>query len=151
MTHLSDLFLSRAWFRLLPDLEGNVLVSGASDDAIAAQTSDGESILVYVPTARTITVDLSNVSSNMARAWWYDPTNGSNSMIGTVPATGTRSFTSPGRRVLVVDDFLKSLPAPGTVPYPIPEFGAPPSGRGASVPRGVPGFAGSGAESLASR
>jgi hypothetical protein len=126
MAHLSDLFLSRAWFRLVPDLGGTVLVSGASDDAIAAQTSDGESILVYVPTSRNITVDLTDLSSNTARAWWFDPGSGAISALGTMPATGTRSFSAPGRRVLVIDDVLKSLPEPGSAPYPIPEpAGAP--------------------------
>jgi hypothetical protein len=121
MKHLSDLFLSRAWFRLVPDTTGAVLVSGASDDANAAQTSDGESIVVYVPSSRTIGVNLAGLATNVARAWWFDPANGNGSAIGLLQATGTQSFSAPGRRLLVVDDAAANLPPPGSQRYELPE------------------------------
>jgi hypothetical protein len=43
--------------------------------ATAARTSDGSSVLVYLPTISTITLDMSKLSS-LATARWYDPTNG---------------------------------------------------------------------------
>jgi Protein of unknown function (DUF4038)/Putative collagen-binding domain of a collagenase len=113
MGHLADLFHSRAWFRLMPDYAGDVLVSGAGSDGLAASTSDGDSILVYVSSARTIMVDLSGLDGTMARGWWFDPSNGSRSEIGLFFSSGVMSFTSPGRRLLVVDDSSAGLPPPG--------------------------------------
>jgi hypothetical protein len=122
MEHLGRLFLSRAWFRLEPDLTAQVLISGASDDAAAARTSDGESILVYVPTARTIGVNPTLMASSAARGWYFDPANGSVTDLGILSTLGNLNFSVPGRRVLVLDMLQSELPAPGSVPYP---FGAP--------------------------
>jgi hypothetical protein len=137
MEHLADLFLSRAWFRLVPDAGGDVLISGASTDAIAAQTSDGESILVYAPSARTVGVRLTGLASDSARAWWFDPATGNVSSIGVVPATGDRSFAFPGRRVLVIDDEQADLSAPASEPYELPE----PAARDALLILGMLGAA----------
>ncbi len=70
---------------------------GQSDYATAAKTPDGSLVLVYVPTARTLTVNMASLNGP-AVAKWFDPTNGSYSMIpgGPIANSGTHQFTAPG-------------------------------------------------------
>ena len=65
--------------------------------AAAARSSDGSSVLVYLPTIRTITVDMSKLASPVT-ARWYDPTNGEYTNIDGSPFAnaGSRKFTPPG-------------------------------------------------------
>ena len=65
--------------------------------ATAARTSDGSLVMAYMPTIRTITVDMSKLAS-IATARWYDPTNGEYTDIDGSPFanTGSRKFTPPG-------------------------------------------------------
>ena len=64
--------------------------------ATAARTSDGSLVIAYLPTTRTITVDMSKLAS-MATARWYDPTNGAYVNIDGSPVAnmGSRKFTPP--------------------------------------------------------
>jgi hypothetical protein len=116
MGHLADLFASRAWFRLRPDVTGDVVVAGGSG-ATAGITSDGESILVYVSSARTLTIDLSLLSGVNARSWWFDPSDGSSTDLGFSISGGLANFAAPGRGVLVIDDASSGLSRPGSEPY----------------------------------
>jgi hypothetical protein len=65
--------------------------------ATAARTSDGSLVMAYLPTSRTITVDMSKLAS-MATARWYDPTNGAYVKIEGSPGANieSREFTPPG-------------------------------------------------------
>ena len=47
----------------------------SNDCGMAARTSDGSLVLAYMPTSRTITVDMSNLLGPVT-ARWYDPTSG---------------------------------------------------------------------------
>ena len=69
----------------------------SSTCATAARTSDGSSVIAYLPTIRTITVDMSKLAS-LATARWYDPTNGEYTKIDGSPFVnaGSRKFTPPG-------------------------------------------------------
>ena len=119
MTYFRKLFLSRAWDKLVPDTAGTVLTAGrgalGADYAAAARTSDGASIIVYAPSQRALTVDMSKVSGTSARAWWFNPSTGTAALIGDFPTSGARSFTpaAAGDWVLVVDDASLGLAAPG--------------------------------------
>jgi hypothetical protein len=121
MERLGELFLSRAWFRLQPDTSSQLLTSGGGSGAAAAITSDGESLLAYIPTSRSITVDAGDLASLTAHAWYFDPGTGSVSDLGTLSTTAPQSFSVPGRRVLVMDTLESQLPAPASTPYVIPE------------------------------
>jgi hypothetical protein len=85
------------------------------DYLAAARTSDGSTVIAYMPTSRTIHVDMSKVSGNQVKAWWFDPRNGRAAAAGMFPSSGTHEFTPPGEGdwVLVLDDAAKQLPAPG--------------------------------------
>jgi hypothetical protein len=70
----------------------------ASDGcAVAARSFDGSLVMAYMPTIRTITVDMSKLAGP-STARWYDPTSGEYSDVKGSPFanTGTRQFTPSG-------------------------------------------------------
>jgi hypothetical protein len=120
MMYWGRLFRSRRWFDLVPDEKHEVLTAGVGeflgDDYLAAgRTPDGSTVIAYMPTRRTITVDLSKVSGTQAAAWWYDPRTGKATSAGTFPTGGAQTFTpsTEGDWVLVLDDASRKLPPPG--------------------------------------
>ena len=88
-----SLFRSVDWWRLVPDADGSFLVAGRdadtttgslaggfadvleSDRATAAISPDGTVATVYVPTARTVGLDLGRLADGV-RAQWCDPVSG---------------------------------------------------------------------------
>jgi hypothetical protein len=118
LAHVGRLLGSRAHYRLVPDQNHSVLVSGyqsGASYASTARTDDGASVISYIPTARTVTIEMSRVTGTTARGWWYDPRTGAATLIGDMPTTGTRAFTSPTSEdwILVLDDQARNLPPPG--------------------------------------
>ena len=107
--HLKALFEPRAWFDLVPDTTHAVVTGGrgtfastgsvgANDYVTAAGTPDGKLVMAYVPSARTITVDMSQFVG-FVNARWYDPAAGtfSSSTTGSlIPNMGSHDFTTPG-------------------------------------------------------
>ena len=95
------LFGSRHWERLIPDIGHTFLTAGFGSNgptrAVAARANDGPWGAVYVPTARTITLDLSGFSGPV-RAHWYDPTSGAMSAVAGSPLanTGNLMIATPG-------------------------------------------------------
>jgi hypothetical protein len=69
-----------------------------NDYAAAAATPDGTFAVVYIPSGRTVSIDMTKLSKR-AVARWYDPTAGSYSgAFGQpLPDTDLRQFTTPGR------------------------------------------------------
>jgi len=87
-------FIARVLGRLRKHLAiGSITTSTC---VTAARTSDGSLVMAYLPTIRTITVDMSKLAS-VATARWYDPTNGEYTEIDDSPFanTGSRKFTPP--------------------------------------------------------
>jgi len=120
MVRLKALFESRPWHELVPDDKHEVVLDGLGefhglDYLAAARTADGATVIAYMPTARTITVDLSRISGNAAQAWWFNPRTGKTDSIGKRPGGSRQTFTPPseGDWVLVLDDASRNLPAPG--------------------------------------
>lgn len=70
----------------------------ANTYAPAARTLDGTQLVVYMPSIRTITVNLSSLAGRM-RARWYDPTDGTNLDASDAPLVnaGDRQFRPPGK------------------------------------------------------
>jgi len=117
------LFRSREHWLLVPDIKHIVVTAGYGSNSTlttTARTSDGQTIVAYAPNGNrtTLTVDMSKITSaaNRAKCWWFNPSNGSASLIGTVPSLGKRDFTPPdsGDWVLVIDDAKAGLAAPGS-------------------------------------
>jgi hypothetical protein len=108
---MKNLFASRKWYDLVPDQTHTVVTDGYGTPApfgtgsvttdtyaTAARTSDGTLIIVYMPTIRTVTVDLSKLSGPTA-ARWFDPSTGEYIDVSGSPFanTGTRQFTPVGK------------------------------------------------------
>jgi hypothetical protein len=109
LTIWKQFFSSLPWQDLVPDQDHSTVTAGLgtfgdprtrvskSDFCTAARTPDGSLVVAYMPTARTITVNLANLKAP-ADAQWFDPTNGAYTAIpgGPFTNTGTRQFTPPG-------------------------------------------------------
>ena len=128
MSHYRRLFESRRWTELVPDFGHDALVSGfgtpsTTNYAVAAVAVDGSSIVAFLPTSRTVTVDATGLTGDSTRGWWYDPADGTVTDLGTQPR-GTHSYTPPasGDWVLVVDDASIGFAPPGQplVPSELP-------------------------------
>lgn len=91
---------------------------GSKDHVAGARTSDGNTIIAYMPSKRTITVNMSSIRGMKARCWWYNPSDGSATEIGVYPVSGSHNFAprSEGDWVLVIDNDSANLPAPGSEP-----------------------------------
>jgi hypothetical protein len=119
MVHLRSLFLSRPWYELIPDQAHKVVIDGLGefrglDYLSAARTADGRTLIAYIPTPRTFTVDMSQIAGERAKCWWLDPRTGKVKPEDTVPSDGQRQFRTPGDGdwVLVVEDAARDLPPP---------------------------------------
>ncbi len=109
-THWKNFFARLPWHDLRPDQAHAVVTAGLgkrgdqstrvsqSDYLTAAATPDGDLVIAYMPTVRTITVNMASLKSP-ATAKWFDPTNGDYIPIAAAPLanSGTRQFTPPGK------------------------------------------------------
>ncbi len=125
MVHVKTLFESRPWYDLIPDQQHTVVTDGlgefnGTDYLAAAMTRDGTTLIAYMPTARTISVDLAKFNGTAVASWWFDPRNGTAVPAGEFAAGRPQSFTPPGGSdwVLVLDDAAQRLPAPGRTTKP---------------------------------
>ena len=117
MERLYGFFSLRPWYQLVPDEKHEVVVDGLGefygmDYLTAARASDGSTVMAYMPTSRTIAVQMNSISGKEAVAWWFNPRTGQVSEVGKFPTNGKRGFTPPsdGDWVLVLDDVARSLP-----------------------------------------
>lgn len=120
---LARLMRSREHWLMVPDTGHRVVTEGyGTGDAVTvvSRTSDGQSILAYIPNgnATTLTVAMSRISSvsHTAKCWWFNPSSGAATSLGTYASSGTKQFTAPdsGDWVLVIDDASAKLGAPGS-------------------------------------
>jgi hypothetical protein len=107
MVHLRSLLSARAWWMLVPDISNSLLTNGHAgagtprDRAVAAKASDSSFAMIYMPSARAITVNFARMTGLYVNARWYDPANGKFSSVPESPF-----LSSSGSHVL--------LPPPGT-------------------------------------
>jgi hypothetical protein len=102
LTIMEDFFASQPWSDLIPD-QGHALITagyGTYDSLGATATNDyvtgaitptGNTAVIYLPSTRTITVNMSKLSGTIT-AKWFDPTTGQYIIIGTFPNTGSHQF-----------------------------------------------------------
>ena len=102
MGYLTALFSPLAWYNLVPDQDHTLVTAGfgtfgADDYVTAARTPDGTLAMAYMPTASTVTVDMSQLSGPVT-ARWYDPAAGTFTDITGSPFdnVGSLDFTTPG-------------------------------------------------------
>ena len=114
---IRDEVASLPWWRMVPDTADRLVTGGRgpevmddkpmdvldNDYVTAALTPDGKAGLVYVPTARTITLDLGALAPGV-HATWVDPTDGARK-----PVPLSSSLTTPGRNAGGDHDWLLEL------------------------------------------
>lgn len=101
MTRLKALLDTLPWWRLEPDIAGGLVTGGVGtgkDRAAAARTPDGQVAVVYLPSQRTVAVDLGRMAGPLVQVRWHDPTGARTSTAAeTLPAEGTVRLAPPGR------------------------------------------------------
>ena len=126
LTIWKEFFSSLPWQDLAPDQNHTVVTAGLgtygnfdtrvsqSDYCTAAKTPDGSYVIAYLPTERTITVNMASLRAP-AHARWFDPTHGTYTEVpgGPLANTGTRQFTPPGKNHEGAGDWVLLLEATG--------------------------------------
>jgi hypothetical protein len=116
MPLVGKLFMSRPFYKLVPDQ--SVIKSSNSQGSgymMSARANDGTFVVLYTPTNKAVTVDMTKISGSSVKVWWFNPTTGAASLSGTFANTGTQAFTPSGSGdwVLVMDDAAQNFSAPG--------------------------------------
>jgi hypothetical protein len=105
-----EFFAALPWQDLIPDQDHSILTAGfgsygtlqtrvsESDYATAAAAPDGSVVVVYIPTARTITINMGALRGS-TRARWFDPASGTYQLApgGPLPNRGSHQFTPLGK------------------------------------------------------
>jgi hypothetical protein len=120
MQYVRYLVESRPMLVRIPDqsiVAGDTMKTG--ERIQATRGSDGSYAFIYTAAGRPVNVHMDKNSGQMAKAYWYNPRNGSAELIGKFPNTGTREFTPPSSGaeqdwVLVLDDTARDFPVPGS-------------------------------------
>ena len=94
---LKKVLTSRQWWKLVPDQ--SIFAAGASgDDTLnaAAGSIDGDSIVIYLSSGSTVSIQLGKItSSDTVRATWVNTETGEERVIGEFPNRGSHPFTTP--------------------------------------------------------
>ena len=101
LSYMKNLFAMRKWYDLVPDQTHTLLIDGygtpapfgtgsvtTDSYATAARTPDGALAIAYMPTIRTITVDMSKLAGTTV-ARWYDPSTGEFLNVSGSPLSNT--------------------------------------------------------------
>jgi chitodextrinase len=123
--YLTSLLQGSQWYNLVPDQTHTLLTAGygtfastgsieTNDYVSASKTPDGSLAMAYIPSSRTVTVDMSKMGSQIT-AKWYDVTAGTYATISGSPFanTGTHQFTTPGTHSDATSDWVLVLTAAG--------------------------------------
>jgi hypothetical protein len=127
--HFHDVFGRYKWWELVPDLSRSYAYTGVAvghawhdptlkefisagvgelkglDFASAARAPDGHLAIVYLPTARAITIELGQLRGPGVTATWFDPITGSSAPAGDWPTSQPQEFSPPSAQdwVLVIE------------------------------------------------
>ena len=118
LRHLRAVLGSRPWWKLVPDVNNVVAVEGrgtfaTNDHTVTALADDGSFALSYLPTRRTLTIDLSKISGAKVGASWSNPRTGETTFVGSLTDKQRHGFEPPadGDWVLVLEDADRKPPA----------------------------------------
>lgn len=120
MGYLRKLFEARPFWQMEP---AQHLIVGKNpedmDHIRAAKSKNGAFAVLYIPTGKSITVNLTQITGEKINAWWFNPRQNSSQLIGVLTRTKQLTLQPPssGRGndwVLVIDDASKELTRLGT-------------------------------------
>ena len=117
MQFARKLIESRPFLSRIPD--PSLVVSGpeaGGDHVEATHGEDGSYAFVYIPSGKSVTVDLGLLSGQTIAAHWFDPRTEAAAPAGTFPQGQPQEFTPPAGGpdwVLTLDDQKRNFPAPG--------------------------------------
>ena len=119
--YMADLFRGYHWYDLVPDQKHSLVTAGygtfndtgdvnASDYATAARTTDGRLAMVYLPSQRTITVDLGQLAGSVT-VTWFDPSSGQSKPSTLLANKGSTRLSPPGTNAEGGSDWVLVLTA----------------------------------------
>jgi len=114
LANLRSLFESIDWWTLVPDSANTFLTAGVGSGgsrAVASRASSGSLALVYMPTARTLTLAMGQLAGPHVRARWFDPANGAYTTVSgsPFPASGSQAFAPTGSNAHGLGDWVLVL------------------------------------------
>ena len=127
LTICKSFFTSLPCQDLVPDQDHRIVTLGPgihrdlqtresqNDYCTVSRTTDSSFVVAYMPTARTITVNMTSLKT-FAHARWFDPTKGTYTTIpgGPFLKAGTRHFVPPGNNRDGDSDWVLLLDASGS-------------------------------------
>ncbi len=93
MQYLKNLLLSKPFFERKP-AQFLIQDQGKKYDYLLA-TAGKKYAFVYTYTGRTFSIKMSHLTGNQAKVSWYNPRNGTYTLIGTFPTKGVQTFDPP--------------------------------------------------------
>ena len=97
--YFGRLFRSREFWKMVPDTGNTSLTVGYDSGtalSVASRTLDGQTIIAYAPNgnATTLTIDMSQITSasSTVKGWWFNPSSGAVTLIGTYANSGTQEL-----------------------------------------------------------
>ena len=84
------------WWAWIPDQSILADSPGTGPTLNAAARSDaGDWILAYIASPTVVTIEMDKIAAGTADAFWINPKTGDRALIGSRPARGRQSFTTP--------------------------------------------------------
>lgn len=117
--HLKHLMLSRPFLSRIPDQSMITLQQGENNDYISATRDEsGSYAMIYFPTGKEVTLDVSMLQGKILKSWWYDPRTGNAYQNGAIENRGSITISPPtsGKGhdwVLVLDSSESVFSTPG--------------------------------------
>ncbi len=110
------LFEQRPWYKLVPDQSVLTSESGSGPYRLgAARAEDGSFVIAYTPRGQPLNIRMNKLAGAKVKARWYDPRDGSWSVIGEFANARIHEFIPPsgGEKndwVLILEDVAKNFP-----------------------------------------
>lgn len=119
MQHLKHLMLSRPFLSRIP--AQSMVVGEQEDDenyVIATRDDEGSYAMVYFPTGKSVSLNLTVLAGDFVRGWWYDPRTGVSFPASSFPTLDAVIIQPPSQGkgndwVLVLDEVEKQYAKPG--------------------------------------
>ena len=117
--HLKNLMLSRPFLTRVPDQ--SIIVDPQEDNndfVIATRDSEGSYAMVYFPTGKPVTLDITSLKGSSFNTWWYDPRTGASFKESKIEKSDRIRIEPPSKGpgndwVLVFDSSMNNFGLPG--------------------------------------